>query len=327
MADNRQETTMSAASTAASTLARAFAALLAAIVLTVACAASAQAADPLEVVPGSFTATTSTTQAGAHPDVRVAFRLNSTPNVNAAGALLDEPPETTRTVVVDLPPGIVGNPTALPQCDLEIPLFCPPETAVGVVRLRTFLLKEAEVPVYNLVPSHGAPAEFGFWAALTVKLQVSVRSDSDYGLRTTIDNLPTPAPLVFTDLTLWGVPADSSHDDVRGSTCTDEGLGAGMICMLPPRPSSAPRTAFLTNGSACDAAAAPVRMAIESYDRPGRLVRAETPFPTPTGCDRTAVRRQRQHVPTTPAPASRPATRSTSPSRRTRTPTASRRRR
>lgn len=247
---------------------------------------AAQAADGFGVVPGSFAASPSTTQAGAHPDVNVRFALNSSPAIHPrSGALLDEPAETAKTVVVDLPPGIVGDPAATPRCDAEVPLFCPPETVVGFVRVRTFLLKEGIVPVHNLVPSHGAPAELGFWAMLTVKMQVSVRSDGDYGLRTTIDNLPTPAPLVATDLTLWGVPADSSHDGERGQTCLDEGLGAGLVCMMPPQPSSAPRKAFLTNGSACEAAAVPVRMSLESYDQPGRQVREETPFAAPSGCD------------------------------------------
>lgn len=278
---------MTAAPMCAGSLARTLTALCAAVALALACAASAQAADEFGLVPGSFAASTSSTQAAAHPDVNVRFAINSRPAVQpATGNVMDEPAETAKTIVVDLPPGIVGDPQATPRCALEVLTSCPPETQVGVVRVRTFLLKEATVPVYNLVPSHGAPAELGFWASLTVKLQVSVRTDGDHGLRTTIDNLPTVAALVSTDLTLWGVPADTSHDDVRGRSCLDEGLGAGEVCFGTPGPSSAPRKPFMTNGSACDAAAVPVRMSIESYDSPGRPLRAETPLAPPTGCDR-----------------------------------------
>jgi hypothetical protein len=297
MRDHGQEKTMTAASTHADGCGRALlqalrhafplacAALALTFALALAGASSAQAADGFGVVPRSFAATPSTTQAGAHPDVNVRFALNSSPAIHPrSGALLDEPAETAKTVIVDLPPGIVGDPTATPRCDAEVPLFCPPETVVGFVRVRTFLLKEGIAPVHNLVPSAGAPAELGFWAMLTVKMQISVRSDGDYGLRTTIDNLPTPAPLVATDMTLWGIPADGSHDDDRGRTCLDEGLGAGLNCMMLGQPSSAPRKAFLTNGAACEAAV-PVRMSIESYDQPGRQIREETPFPAPTGCE------------------------------------------
>ncbi|HST42135.1 MAG TPA: hypothetical protein VLK58_21630, partial [Conexibacter sp.] len=250
-------------------------------------AAGAQSAEDFSLVPNSFQAGLSNTQAAGHPDLNVSFELNSRPAIQpATGSLLDEPAETAKSVIVDLPPGIVGDPNATPRCAMEVLTMCPPETQIGVVRVRTFLLKEGIVPLYNLVPSHGAPAEFGFWAMLTVKLQVSVRSDGDHGLRTTIDNLPTLAALVSTDLTLWGVPADSGHDGQRGVVCLDEGLGAGLVCNGEPgTSSSAPRTPFLTNGSVCDATA-PVRMSIESYDSPGRLLHAEAPLAPPTGCDR-----------------------------------------
>ncbi|MDW5598396.1 hypothetical protein VSS74_28815 [Conexibacter stalactiti] len=250
-------------------------------------AASAQAADGFSLVPNSFQAGLSNTQAAAHPDLNVSFALRSSPAIQpATGSLLDQPAETAKTVIVDLPPGIVGDPAATPRCAEEVLVMCPPETQIGVVRVRTFLLKEGVVPVYNLVPSHGVPAEFGFWAMLTVKLQVSVRSDGDHGLRTTIDNLPTLAALVSTDLTLWGVPADPGHDERRGVACLDEGLGAGSVCSGGSgTSSSAPRKPFLTNGSSCDAAV-PVRMSIESYDAPGRRLHAETPLAQPTGCDR-----------------------------------------
>ncbi len=84
------------------------------------------------------------------------------------------------------------------------------------MRLKTGLIDEMWAPVYNVVPSQGAPAEFGFMAAglLAIRLQISVRPDG--GLRTTIENLPSIAPLVENELTFWGVPADASHDADRG---------------------------------------------------------------------------------------------------------------
>ena len=47
------------------------------------------------------------------------------------------------------------------------------------------------IPVYNLVPGPGSPAEFGFdLLGYHVFLDATVRSDGDYGITEHVDNIP-----------------------------------------------------------------------------------------------------------------------------------------
>ncbi len=67
-------------------------------------AASAQTATATEPI-SSFGVTTSTTAAGAHPNLTASFTL-------------EEPgePEAAENVTVNLPQGVFGNPNAIPTC-------------------------------------------------------------------------------------------------------------------------------------------------------------------------------------------------------------------
>lgn len=192
------------------------------------------------------------TQAGAHPyQVTTSFVVAT--HDDGAGHIM--PDENPRNLGVDLPAGMVGNPTAVPQCSeeqLEKPgVSCPANTQVGYVRLRapsTGLLPFT-FPVYNMKPSPGVPAEFGFWALnVAVHLQASVRSGSDYGVTVTVKDLPESFPWTETAVTFWGVPSDPSHDTMRGS-CLGFFGPLGGTC-----PSQGDRVPFLTNPPSCSGA-------------------------------------------------------------------------
>lgn len=236
-------------------------------------AASARADEPFGFVDGSVAVSTSTTQAGGHPDLNVRFELKSvmTPHPVLTIWTMPRPLETPRDVVVDLPPGLVGDPGAIPRCP-GADFFagrCPPESQVGVMRANVFFRPGDELNyVYNVVPSHGAPAEFAFIKmGLPIHMLVSVR-DEDHGLRTTITSLPTQGAMSSADLTLWGVPGDPSHDTER-----EQQLDGGY----PVRP-------FMTNGATCDGPAN-AKIALETYDNPGRTIATSTPMPAQTGCE------------------------------------------
>jgi hypothetical protein len=165
--------------------------------------------------PESVLAAVSTTQAGAHPNLTTTFTLD-TSETYAVSA-------DTKDIRFDLPPGLVGNTVGLPRCSMSRvveeaanPTACPSDTMVGMA---TLSLSEGAgtydqtlvVPVYNIAPSPGEPAAFAFDALiLPVRLDTSVLSDGNYGVRVTAPSLPEVAQTLATSITVWGVPAEHS---------------------------------------------------------------------------------------------------------------------
>jgi hypothetical protein len=270
----------------AKTLRRAFAAALATSLLALAVLAPSAFAE-FGLQPGSFIATATTptgedlTQAGDHPDATTDFKVNTTTEVHGNPV----PDEDLKDVRVELPVGFVGNPNAIPQCTRadasETGAGCRIESQVGVVTVFTEGapgLGQAvdKFPVYNLVPSPGSPASFGFrFFRNNVVINTHVRTGDDYGVTATIEGIPGGVLLYETKLTLWGVPADPAHDPNRYDYAS---FSFG-------HPSSSPKVAFLTNPTEC---AGPTSTSIEvrSWQNPDTWtapMMAQTP-PT-TGCD------------------------------------------
>jgi hypothetical protein len=74
-----------------------------------------------------------------------------------------------RDVVVELPPGFVGNAQAAAKCTLgqaQSVAQCPADSLVGHIDTEPGFSIEANSPVYNLVPEHGVAAELGFLDSL-----------------------------------------------------------------------------------------------------------------------------------------------------------------
>jgi hypothetical protein len=205
------------------------------------------------------------TQAGGHPyALTTAFGLNTmtnpqlvatTPEYNQfTGDLF--PAEPLKDAVVDLPPGVIGDPSSVTQCSLadlsnslsiDTEPLCAPSSQVGGARLRMnafgfFGEAPRAVPVFNMVPPPGVPARFGFNAfGIIVTMDARVRSDGDYGLSVNVRNIPEGLAIAGTTVTFWGVPADHAHDFER------------WCPRGTPAPCSAgiPAKAFLRNATYC----------------------------------------------------------------------------
>jgi hypothetical protein len=195
------------------------------------------------------------TQASSHP-----YALNVSFQLNVDGAGNPEGGEM-RDVIVDLPPGLIGNPQAVPRCPRQ--LFegatpqCPFGTQVGILRGTVVGLGTAIGPIYNLVPPPGMPAQIGFSLFnFNALIGGSVRSEDGYGIRTTNPNVPLTITAVSAEI--WGTPADPGHDADRGRLPGEE----------PPHPSEAARLPFLTMPANCSA---PLRYRVEvdSKQAPG----------------------------------------------------------
>lgn len=236
--------------------------------------------------PNGFEADVSDPRSGAHPDATTSFNFNVGPD-GLEGELKD--------LVVDLPAGLAGNPQSVATCtqseilnDSGTNPTCPAGSQIGVVDIRTvfgpFVVPFAKIPVFNLVPPDGTVADFGFVVAgVPIHVGASVRP-GDYGLRTTIRNNPQFIPIAGVTLTIWGVPADSSHDTLR-TPCLPSagGTPSGEAC-----PSNARRAPFLTNPTICDSRKTTTIRA-SSWQQPEEFV-SETALTdsAPTECDRLA---------------------------------------
>jgi hypothetical protein len=192
------------------------------------------------------------TQAGSHP-FATTTEMQFTVNEEGSTPI---PEGNFRTLKVELPAGLAGNPNAVPKCTLAelaggLGLSspqCPNSTAIGwtVLEAPLFGSEGIKAPVYNLVPGPNEPAKFGFKVlTATVFLDASVRTGGDYGTTITIADSSQGLPVAGTALTLWGVPADPNHDEERG-TCMGFSGPTGETC-----PTEAPPRPFLSMPTAC----------------------------------------------------------------------------
>ena len=174
-------------------------------------------------------------QAGSHPyEVTTTFDLNTTADSN--GGLHAEGGDL-KDLQVDVPPGLIGDINAVPICS-ELEFFtpfkeaggpsCNNDTVVGVLHIGLRGgFEGGYVPVFNLQPAAGVVAEWGATADSTpIILQISVRSGSDYGVTISLPDISQAFAVTGSTLTIWGVPADPSHDPLRGLSCLNGDTGA-----------------------------------------------------------------------------------------------------
>ncbi len=230
------------------------------------------------------------TQAGSHPfELTTTFTLNDGPFVVAPGRLPPgeaEPVKQAKDLHFKLPTGLVGNVTIIPQCSEEqfrtpvdqIAAGCPSSTAIGVstVTLEDYFQHEyiIQVPLFNLVPAPGEPARFGFEVGgVWVYLETSVRTGGDYGVTVNVNNITQSIAFEGSQVTIWGVPADSAHNESRGDGCLPDvfagnGLGPceGSVQL--------PSTPFLTLPTSCGE---PWKASVlaDSWEAPSNLLSGE----------------------------------------------------
>jgi hypothetical protein len=169
------------------------------------------------------------TQAGGHPDGTARFSFARVGENEADGAV--------DNIYVDLPPGFVGDPTAVTKCTAEQfavrPLLCPASSQVGIMHLEivgafggsnlTAGRDESVYPIFNIEPRKGNVAELGFGyasgeKATTVRIVAKARTNSDFGVTTFVGQIPAALPVRAQQITLWGVPWASVNNRWRAAT-------------------------------------------------------------------------------------------------------------
>jgi hypothetical protein len=195
------------------------------------------------------------TQAGGHPaSLTTRIDFNTTLKATPVGDI-PFPDEAVKDILVDAPAGLVGSPASVARCTVDQLGFggdvlgptCPSASQVGVATVTLTFGRVFLVPVYNMTAPPDVTARFGFNVlGVVVLADAEVRTGSDNGVSFNVHNVSEGTALLSTELTLWGVPSDSSHDADR--SCPGESIpqGGGPSCAT-----DAKRVAFLRFPTSC----------------------------------------------------------------------------
>ncbi len=202
------------------------------------------------------------TLGGSHP-----YSLVTEAHFNKSGQFSDG---DLRNLEIDLPPGLIENPGAVPACPsgafgtprsspFEESLSgesCSAESQVGTITLETSR-GGGEVRtfgVFNLAPPPGFPSQLGF-APFEIPVTVTphVRETTgEYGLSLSLENLSQLIDITGFRLTIWGTPWTVAHNSERGN-CLNEvepeyGHGKCSVATLDPLHDT---QAYLTLPTSC----------------------------------------------------------------------------
>jgi hypothetical protein len=190
-----------------------------------------------------------TRQAGAHADLETHLEFPREIDPNTGTPRLQA---NVKDVLVDLPPGVSGNPTAVPTCAEALLIsaigspLCPPTTQLGIARIEQTSGLIEPVPIYNVQRPDGVPGLFAFnYLGVVTYIKAKVRA-GDYGISALSTQISQTHAILSVDITLWGTPGDPRHDADRfDPNLYAPGVGDfGTASGLPPAP-------FLSNPTSC----------------------------------------------------------------------------
>ena len=244
------------------------------------------------------------TQAGAHPhELAVSFVTNSTqvkgepaPFGAMEGVTTSTRPDgIIKDLLSELPPGLVGNPTAVPQCSIRVveEQECSGNSQIGEI---TVLFGHAvmHAGLYDTIPPEGTAAEFAgeINASTDGFITAGVRTGGDYGITAGGSDISGRGGVYAVSVKLWGVPANAGHDPERrcplgGHTLSSGGCASTLTEEKP----------FLSLPTAClGPLTATAR--VDSYQAPGEYVSKSFEMPAITGCSLLSFAPSLQTTPT-----------------------------
>ena len=238
------------------------------------------------------------TLAGSHP---VALSLEV--NFETEGGV-PLPAGDLEDLSIELPPGLIENPTAVPRCSqtlfhtsrsspFEASLSgedCPDRTQVGTVEVRSSRGggETRTFGLFNLAPPPAAPSELGFnpYGAPIVLIPTIRQADGEYGLTLQARNVSQLVGIEGLTLTIWGTPWSILHDDQRGDCLNALEPDFGWSKCSIGRPAANPATAYLTLPTACEGQLAFTATAT-AWQQPGVHVATDA-TPQLKGCNQLA---------------------------------------
>lgn len=207
------------------------------------------------------------TKAGSHPyEAIIDLGL---PTVAPGGSFTSA--GHLRDIKVDLPRGMLANPSATPVRCTEAELTtefpgCPEASAVGTVTINAVAVGPPipkTTTLYNMVPPPGYPASLSF-DALAVgvfpHVLAKIRSDGDYGASGISRDILALGlnPILDVSTELWGEPTSKAHDYIRCS------FGATPPCDKVPEQSDA----FLSLPTDCQGSPLLYKAFADSWEEP-----------------------------------------------------------
>ncbi len=250
-----------------------------------------------------FTTTSSTANAGGHPDLQTSFELESPGD-----------PEAAQNVTFNAPQGIFGNTNAITQCtpsDFALDQ-CGSNSQAGLITVHANYEGEPQkllgtAPIYDVVPEPEQTALFEFVAPILdipIAIPVTVRTATDYGLRFTVSDITQLAPLAGAELTLWGFPAASSHNSERfprGTPGNPPGCAAcaNTSCLAAETRASLPVDPLIDNPTTCTGQPLATTLEVHTYQDPGHPTEATSSYPAIEGCEGETFKPLLQASPTT----------------------------
>jgi hypothetical protein len=203
---------------------------------------------------------TAASSAGSHP-YELDFEVGLDQNAGA---------QTLRSLQLELPPGLIANPAALPKC--RAALFstprsspfetsrsgesCPDRTQVGTVEMkapgggavRRFGL-------FNLEPPSGVTARLGaapFGTQVVFNMGLNPDPDGSYVLSVGTGEVPAALGATGLRIALWGIPWNASHNAQRGNCLNEaEPIFPWAKCSVG-EPGVIPPLAYLTLPTTCN---------------------------------------------------------------------------
>jgi hypothetical protein len=266
--------------------ARIVSALAVALALTLWAAIPAQAEMGIE----GFTTTSSTSQAGGHPDLTTSFTLEE-PGVT----------ESAKNVTFNAPEGVFGTPKVLTRCEsIEFAQSeCAPSAQAGLVTVYANYLGETHkllgtVPLYELVAGEDEAAIFAFITPtlnIPIQIPVTVRTGGDYGLRFKVSDITQVTPLAGADITFWGFPSSTVHNSERfrkGAPGAPSGCPGitDASCVVQPISPTLPNNPLIHNPTICTGQQLVTTLIVETYQDPSNPTEEESFYSETTGCEK-----------------------------------------
>lgn len=212
-------------------------------------------AEGFGIAPGSFAVRTldaegnPESRAGSHPDLQIDFGFEG---------------EAPREMAFEMPPGLGGDPNAVPACSQQARAAgeeCPADTQIGVFELGPLGGSGLTLPIYRIQSNPGEAVTFGSKPGIELDAKMQL-NPADFAITLSIAALPEFA-LSEGHIEIWGVPADRQT------------------------PSAPERRPFLTTPSTCGPLAFTLRARSHQESAPWLSATAET-SPPQSGCESLA---------------------------------------